>query len=1318
MTVNLAYLSRIPDGLVRASDVLKPDERFHLDADDDGDWRTNLSEPRECESQRVSDFSKSIARHPIHHGDMATLDWPESSGLEVDDYTRSDVEREMEFSWARDNVTMGALESEAERHEVGERPQDKLRKENPETREKQRVDDYSLDHDHDDYHEVRDIHEDDFREKQQISSVEGQGRQESCASSGQSKYVVNSVVPSESGGVSKDRPTPTSTSLNTGKSVDQIMCHPLFGEDALHKFSQKAGPSYWAAPAPAASRDCKKVEAGELTSPRHISGCSEPVFSQSVEHDSKRNETHLGGNVTSEKASRRRMTTLTPPKANVSSKPVECTSLRNDSEVGPSKLITASGEIQATETASSIWLSKDDNLGELRVQGLSSEREQLNTGKVESARLRKGHSDVPHLASKKDLKTPSAYLMPSRQRNQLNADRIRSKAYLRNPLPSRASGSKNQSPPQNAKTRRSEPNTSSSSSYHGPPVKATSAVPSTETKKALSLQNLKPNAQLSLGDNKNEASNKDNASKMSRRSLSRALFIVCFRDLLSDLPAGKGKSNEELEDSYLELIGNRLNQVTNMRTSAPEKALPPAATSEQLQAPAPSKVLELHEQLNGLSHQIAEERQQKQQLLQRLAERNQEFERISKDRHDLWEGKLRELQKDKYALQVRVQALEAEDPRQKIKRASENVSLTEGELKRLRQEIMEQEALIKGYQVENEKAVKRLKDIEVTYKERAQLMGEENSRLASQLANIQFAGRQTAMYGSTPTAGKEIQALRTQLQEVQSREAILQLELEKERKASEERGKGSNQKSESEIAILKEMLIKERLEHTQAVELKEEKARLYLESQATVTTMTSRLEDQAKIIAALQSRIEFFESQEESGKENDGRKSAQGRTWNGVQKMKAMKRIDELEKQIKKLEANSKLKDEHIEENQQFLASSLQDGERVKTLEDEVMSLKQQIKDDNSKNIIQSLRHELDQLKQEYSRVCAVNLQLKNQMRSSIENEPSAVKKTKDLEKQMSKLEDSLASKDALIKKLQLRIKELEARKGSVNSTDLPVLANNLKQTFKAGVTNQGEKPNDNLLNDKRNVLCFSQSESTGVDLADERKSLQPLLLRRNVPQSVKDTDHRVAGDEPPTDAPKSEMASLRKQLEAAEIAREVLQKTCTETMRSAALMSMQHQQMLMSLNEAHTLRVADSQHTGQRREQESAGSRKMKNHASELEHAVLEERVKNSAVGLSMCTPPKSPRMAQLQFLRKKIEDMEGRHKVRELEWQRLLQDVKRIPSKQRQENEDFLWQKAFEAKTEEMESFKSEVDLVLEAALAFQRSQLQSASKKEATH
>lgn len=68
-----------------------------------------------------------------------------------------------------------------------------------------------------------------------------------------------------------------------------------------------------------------------------------------------------------------------------------------------------------------------------------------------------------------------------------------------------------------------------------------------------------------------------------------------------------------------------------------------------------------------------------------------------------------------------------------------------------------------------------------------------------------------------------------------------------EKKNNQELGKSLatlNQDRENEVESLKQMLVKERLEHAQAVELKEEQTQLYLKSQDAVKALSKRLEDQ------------------------------------------------------------------------------------------------------------------------------------------------------------------------------------------------------------------------------------------------------------------------------------------------------------------------------------------------------------------------------------------------------------------------------------------------------------------------------------------
>eukprot|EP01018_Ginkgo_biloba_P025265 Gb_17650 [translate_table: standard] len=111
-------------------------------------------------------------------------------------------------------------------------------------------------------------------------------------------------------------------------------------------------------------------------------------------------------------------------------------------------------------------------------------------------------------------------------------------------------------------------------------------------------------------------------------------------------------------------------------------------------------ILDLKTKVDHLKVQVAEERSQRKIVAQRLAEYRRESERSAVEKQEQWERKFWELQKEKYALSIRLQELEMENPRHRIARGGEIVQLTEVELRQLRQEISEQESLIRGYQVE------------------------------------------------------------------------------------------------------------------------------------------------------------------------------------------------------------------------------------------------------------------------------------------------------------------------------------------------------------------------------------------------------------------------------------------------------------------------------------------------------------------------------------------------------------------------------------------------------------------------------------------
>ncbi|XP_024518288.1 filament-like plant protein 1 [Selaginella moellendorffii] len=106
--------------------------------------------------------------------------------------------------------------------------------------------------------------------------------------------------------------------------------------------------------------------------------------------------------------------------------------------------------------------------------------------------------------------------------------------------------------------------------------------------------------------------------------------------------------------------------------------------------------------IKELELQLAHEKRHSQIVGKKMIDERQVAERILKERQEFWEKKLKDLQKEKYALSIRLQLFKevgAETPRKRITRGDDVVVLTGEELKRLKQELWEQESLIKGYQL-------------------------------------------------------------------------------------------------------------------------------------------------------------------------------------------------------------------------------------------------------------------------------------------------------------------------------------------------------------------------------------------------------------------------------------------------------------------------------------------------------------------------------------------------------------------------------------------------------------------------------------------
>ncbi|CAM6026018.1 unnamed protein product [Sphagnum balticum] len=257
------------------------------------------------------------------------------------------------------------------------------------------------------------------------------------------------------------------------------------------------------------------------------------------------------------------------------------------------------------------------------------------------------------------------------------------------------------------------------------------------------------------------------------------------------------------------------------------------------------EVLDVEEssgQTEDLKDQVAEERRKRHLVTQRLAQQRTEADKSAQQKQEHWDTKYRELQKEKYAMSIRLQSLEtahlasllagrgtslrfgrapASIPPQrclaptiqtkaeidheaaKLKWSMMKRQVTEQEVKKLRREIEEQEILIRGYQHENEKALQKLKEAQAEAREQSRIMIEENAMLAAQLAKLQnFANdHQSSNFFLCPISAED--ALHDALtREAKLKEQLTHVWAESKKKVSE----GESEKRAIEAELEKRVL--------------------------------------------------------------------------------------------------------------------------------------------------------------------------------------------------------------------------------------------------------------------------------------------------------------------------------------------------------------------------------------------------------------------------------------------------------------------------------------------------------------------------------
>eukprot|EP00793_Prasinoderma_coloniale_P003741 PRCOL_00003117-RA len=431
------------------------------------------------------------------------------------------------------------------------------------------------------------------------------------------------------------------------------------------------------------------------------------------------------------------------------------------------------------------------------------------------------------------------------------------------------------------------------------------------------------------------------------------------------------------------------------------------------------------------------------------------------DRSEL-ERRNRELAREKAELLKQLSELQKEQPRDRLKRAAneEQVTLAATELEEVRRGIAEQETLIAGFQRENERLSKELKEAkaaaedtstasagQVEALERELIRARDEAQVQRARAEAAGAARETEDGDDAPSSpseglsnervlSAEVERLQTEIEAHKQREMDLKFELDRARTARkelEQRYEGIDPRrvvaEDAALAEARETLARERAAHERQLSELEDKIKWYANNQELITANDEQLKTQRKRIAQLEEQLQFHEGATASkpgtgasagssdrkaaskgnvvGRASDRPRVSAGGAGGGA----GAKRVKELEARVRELEMA--LEERGSSSIASLVAASrprVEESSEVKRLHDKIGGLVDELETSRteSQRKLRALRQEYDRLRVNYD--SAIN-DSKKKVAAAEKREADVAKrgganaaKVRDLERQVEEL--------------------------------------------------------------------------------------------------------------------------------------------------------------------------------------------------------------------------------------------------------------------------------------------------------------------------
>ncbi|XP_010225630.1 PREDICTED: centrosomal protein of 162 kDa, partial [Tinamus guttatus] len=709
------------------------------------------------------------------------------------------------------------------------------------------------------------------------------------------------------------------------------------------------------------------------------------------------------------------------------------------------------------------------------------------------------------------------------------------------------------------------------------------------------------------------------------------------------------------------------------------------------------------------------------------------------------------LGQENYLLQSKLRSMEELAKGNRWIHGTATVPVTEEKLTQIKKEIEDQEVIIQGYQQENEKLYKQMKELQIQNKKNEEQMFKENQCLMSELIALREKVNMTntqprVMQVPEPARNQSFTELISELRAAQKEETKLHEEikrLKQEKQALEvDLGQAKKERDLAKVQIAStsgeksyELKI---MEDSYKQEIAHLKRRLqwYAENQDLLDKDAARLKDAKEEIEKLKLEVEKLRT--EAGDQCvQQKKRLRDRAADA-------KRIQDLERQIKEMEGILKRRYPNSLPALIYAAAAAEKSNdlsaktntidflerRIKKLETELEN-----KDDEAKKSLRAMEQQFQKIKVQYEqRLVELEQLLAYKFMSESPKLSSDKASSTELEQELQNLKEIHL---VTVKNLQAEIENLKSQNSQLTlgskkenkdmqSTDSQVKQANTKERLlklnQELITKNREIQNltktvEKLQKERMVMLSDDNFRNKAANKENPTENLKQNSLAggarspsRSEPSAGAFHGGSVCRPRGSPDADISEVLQENKQL------KDDLERLSLE-MNQQRIKS----QATLAYSENNIRRLVPGAARGAelhgristqevliKHLQEQIGEQQRQQEAllvSQMREELLQKEVAKLSEELREAKERQSPEMKHFLCLEQKIKHMESRRAEREQELQKAARLARQPPGDARQGREAERWRRLAQRKNRDLEAFRAQLDSMLDVLRELQR-------------